>query len=74
MSKALLDWSDASLQKFIDEAMLQKWPGPLNEIKELLIEFALRIREIRKLAKTGYEVHNGVRWVRADDLLMVLDQ
>ncbi len=68
-----VDWTDANLQKFIDEWMLVKFPPPFDEVKELLIELALRVRQIRELAKTNYEEHDGLRWVRADDLLAILD-
>lgn len=71
---ALLDWSDASLEKFINEWMPIQLPKPFNDIKELLLELALRMRELRKLAKVNYEVkEDGVRWVRASDLLSILD-
>jgi hypothetical protein len=69
----ILDIQDAKLKEMVDNWMGVQFPGPLNDIKELMLELALRIRQIRKLAIYGYDEVDGVRYIRASELLQLLE-
>ena len=68
----ILDGEDARLKDMIDTVMPMDW-GPLNNLKELLLEHALRLRQIRKLAVYNYLEIDGVRYVKASELLMLME-
>lgn len=72
--KPILDFSDAQLEQLVGDAMLMNVKDPvLAELRDLLLELALRIREIRRYAKLESTEHNGCSWVRADRILEMLD-
>lgn len=59
------------------KAMVDKWMpvhmGPLEDLKQLMLEQALRIRQIRKLALYNYVEIDGVRYVKASDVLLMME-
>ena len=72
--KPILDFSDAQLEQLIGDGMLMDVKDPvLAELRDLLLELALRIREIRRYAKLESTEHNGHQWVRADRVIEMLD-
>lgn len=68
----ITDSEDGRLKELID-----KWGpvdfGPLNELKGLMLEHALRIRQIRKLALYNYIEIDGVRYVKASEVLLMME-
>lgn len=68
----ILDGEDAKLKELIDKWMPIDF-GPLNNLKELMLEHALRLRQIRKLAVYNYIEIDGVRYVKASELLMLME-
>jgi hypothetical protein len=72
--KPLLDFTDGQLEQLLGEGMLMDLPpGPLSELRDLVLELALRVREIRRHAKLESTTHDGVQWVRADRIMELLD-
>jgi hypothetical protein len=72
--KPILDFTDAQLEQLIGDGMLMDIKDPvMMEIRDLLLELALRIREIRRHVKLESTEHNGHHWVRADRMMELLD-
>lgn len=74
MSKPILDLTDGQLDALLTEGMIMQVDNPvMSELRDLVCELALRVREIRRAAKLGATEHNGIMWVRADQILSLLD-
>jgi hypothetical protein len=79
MTKPILDLSDDQLYQIITHGMsmnleeIDKVMPGISDLRDLMCELALRLREVRRLAKLGAESINGQQWVRADALLRLLD-
>ena len=68
----ITDAVDANLKDLVDKFMHVDM-GPLEDLKQWMLEFALRIRQIRKLALYNYIEIDGVRYVKASELLMMME-
>ena len=72
--KPILDFTDGQLEQLLGQGMLMDIKDPiLAELRDLLLELALRVREIRRHAKLGATEHNGTMWVRAETVMQLID-
>lgn len=70
----ILDMTDDQLAALLDEGMsLGALPPPLADIRDELLELALRLREIKQLCLSASRQADGVMYVQAERVLRLLD-
>lgn len=73
MPGPILDFKDDELHQIITMGMMMQLPPPLDELRDLMCELALRLREVRKFVKMNSKSIDGKDYIRADQLLDILD-
>ncbi|HEX4713515.1 MAG TPA: hypothetical protein VH164_01165 [Ktedonobacteraceae bacterium] len=69
----IIDSEDAKLKDMVDKWMAVTFPQPFEELKQLMLEHALQLRQLRKLAIYNYIEIDGVRYVKASELLLLME-
>ena len=80
MGRLIIDDNDAELEKVItmgmtmDLSSLEKALPGVSDLRDYMCELALRLREIRHHAKFESKEFENDQWVRAAEVLRMIDE